>query len=82
MFAPSSRWRPWIEERLAGSIGRPASTPIGTDTHGGRAVVVPTCSRLCPVSLAISRIAGSWHMRPWHGPIVTVVYRLHSSIES
>ena len=28
--APSSRWRPWIAERFAGSIGRPASAPIGT----------------------------------------------------
>jgi hypothetical protein len=28
---------------------------------------------LVPVSFAISRTAGSWHMRPWHGPIVVVV---------
>ena len=48
--APSSRWRPWIAERLAGSKGRPASAPIGTACQGGRAVVVPTCSRLWPVS--------------------------------
>ena len=39
----------------------------------GRAVVVPTCARSWPVSFAISRIEESWHIRPWHGPIVTVV---------
>src|SRR3954452_9130611 len=37
--APRSRWRPWIAERLAGSIGRPASAPMGTDHHGGAAGV-------------------------------------------
>ena len=67
---------------MVGSIGRPANTPSGTVDHGGRAVVDPTSSRLCPVSRAISRIEGSWHIRPWQGPIVTVVNRLHSSIES
>jgi hypothetical protein len=35
-----------------------------------------------PVSFAISRTAGSWHIRPWHGPMVVVVYRFDSSIES
>ena len=73
MFAPSSRWRAWIELRFAGSNGRPASAPIGTACHGGRGVVVPTSDRLVPVSFAISRTAGSWHIRPWHGPIVVVV---------
>ena len=73
MLPPSSRWRAWIAERLAGSKGRPASAPIGTETQGGRAVVVPMSSRLCPVSCAISLTAGSWHMRPWQGPIVVVV---------
>ena len=58
---------------MAGSIGRPASTPIGTEIQGGRAVVVPTSSRLIPVSFAIRRIEASWHIRPWQGPIVTVV---------
>ena len=62
-----------MAERLAGSNGRPASAPIGTVTQGGRAVVVPTSSRLWPVSCAIRRTAGSWHMRPWQGPIVVVV---------
>ena len=71
--APSSSWRPWIDERFAGSNGRPASTPIGTDDHGGRAVVVPTASSSWPVCPAIRRTDGSWHMRPWHGPMVTVV---------
>ena len=59
--------------RFAGSNGRPASAPIGTACQGGRAVVVPTASRLGPVSWAISRTAGSWHMRPWQGPMVVVV---------
>ena len=62
-----------MAERLAGSKGRPASAPSGTACQGGRAVVVPTCARLWPVSWAISRTAGSWHMRPWQGPIVAVV---------
>jgi hypothetical protein len=73
IVAPSSRWRAWTAERFAGSNGRPASTPIGTEDHGGRAVVVPTVSRSVPVPCAISRTDGSWHMRPWQGPIVTVV---------
>src|ERR671931_380317 len=34
--APSSRWRGWIAERFAGSIGRPASAPSGTAAHGGQ----------------------------------------------
>ena len=62
-----------MAERLAGSTGRPPRMPIGTLTHGGRAVVTPTCSRPCPVSWAISRTDGSWHIRPWQGPMVTVV---------
>ena len=62
-----------MAERLAGSNGRPASAPRGTADHGGRAVVVPTSSRSWPVSWAMSRTAGSWHMRPWQGPMVAVV---------
>ncbi len=73
MFAPSARWREWIDERLAGSTGRPPRTPIGTDTHGGRAVVTPTSPSELPLCWAISRTDGSWHIRPWQGPIVTVV---------
>ena len=62
-----------MAERLAGSNGRPASAPRGTADHGGRAVVVPTRARSWPVSCAMSRTAGSWHIRPWHGPMVAVV---------
>jgi hypothetical protein len=58
---------------LAGSIGRPASAPSGTDDHGGRAVVSPTWSSVWPVAAPMTRTDVSWHMRPWHGPIVTVV---------
>ena len=47
--------------------------PIGTGTHGGRAVVCPTSSRLSPVSCAISRAIGSDEKRPCDGPMVTVV---------
>ena len=70
---PSSRWRPWIDERLAGSIGRPASAPSGTVDHGGRAVVVPTWLELLPGLPGHQPDRVSWHIRPWHGPIVTVV---------
>ena len=74
MFARRSRWRACIGERLAGSNGRPASTPSGTAAHGGRAVVRPT-SAVVPAGLRApsSRADASWHMRPWQGPIVTVV---------
>ena len=51
----------------------PPRIPIGTDTHGGRAVVVPTSPSDWPVCWAITLTDGTWHMRPWHGPIVTVV---------
>ena len=40
------------------------SAPIGTECHGGRAVVVPTWASVCPVSSAIWRTAGSWHGAP------------------
>ena len=62
-----------MAERFAGSIGRPASAPIGTGVHGGRAVVMPTSPIDMPVSCAITRIDGSWEKRPCDGPIVTVV---------
>ena len=81
MLPPRSRWRAWIDERLAGSNGLPASTPIGTEIHGGRAVVSPTSPTSVPVA-ASARTDGSCEKRPWVGPIVTVVYRLQSSIES
>ncbi len=62
-----------MAERLAGSNGRPASTPIGTLTHGGRAVVMPTSSSVSPVCAPSARIEASWEKRPCDGPIVTVV---------
>ena len=42
---------------------------------GGRAVVTPTrwASGSRPSSSAITRPELRWHMRPWQGPIVTVV---------
>jgi hypothetical protein len=62
-----------MAERLAGSNGRPASTPIGTLTQGGRAVVIPTSPSVRPVCRPSARIDASWENRPWDGPIVTVV---------
>ena len=62
-----------MAERLAGSNGRPASAPIGTGTHGGRAVVMPTSAGVRPVCAPSARIAASWEKRPCDGPMVTVV---------
>jgi len=73
MLPPSSRWRPCTAERFAGSNGRPASTPMGTLDHGGLAVVRPTSPTAVPVFSDICRTEGSWHIRPWQGPMVTVV---------
>ena len=82
IVAPASSWRWWIDVRRHGSWPRPARTPSETGDHGGRAVVVPISASSRPVSCAIRRIDCRWQNRPWHGPIVTVVYRLASSSES
>jgi len=55
---------------------------MGTVDQGGRAVVMPTSSSDRPVTAARTRIEASCEWRPCEGPIVTVVYRLESSIES
>ena len=34
---------------------------------------MPTSPIVCPVSAPMIRTDGSWQMRPWDGPIVTVV---------
>ena len=67
---------------LLGSCGGPASNPIEIGVYGGRAVVVPIVFSSRPVVFAYTRIELTWQSRPWHGPIVTVVYRFESSIES
>ena len=45
-------------------------------------MVVPIADSCVSVSRASRRIAATWQSFPWHGPMVTVVYRLDSSSES
>ena len=53
-----------------------------TGAYGGRHVVVPVSPMLRPVASAAAAIALTSSILPWVGPIVAVVYRLASSIES
>ena len=39
-------------------------------------VVDPTSCKDLPVSLAKISVKRLWHILPWHGPIVAVLYRL------
>ena len=80
--APASAWRSCIAVSLRGFRRQPASVPSSTGTHGGRAVVGRVCANDEPVAREHRRCEAIMQALPWHGPIVIVVYRLRSSIES
>ncbi len=82
IVAPASSWRQWIEPRRVGVSSRPARRPSSTGDQGGRAVVVPIAASYMRFSCAYTRMLDRWQSFPWHGPIVVVVYRFASSIES
>ena len=53
-----------------------------TGAYGGRQVVVPVSAMVAPVASAAIATALTSSSLPWVGPMVAVVYRLASSMES
>ncbi len=80
--APASACRSWIVVSLRGVRRHPASVASSTGTQGARAVVGFVSANDEPTAREQSRWEASMQALPWQGPIVIVVYRLRSSIES
>ena len=76
MRAPSASCFRWRGVRLTGMWGGPARAPRGTGRTGGRAVVAPISRVGRLVRRAADSTSALWHIFPWQGPIVTVLYRL------
>ena len=62
--------------RLNGMCIGPANSPSVSGWIGGREVVDPISVSGVSVSLDKISVKRLWHIFPWHGPIVTVLYRL------
>ena len=72
--APSASCLWWRGVRLTGMWDAPARAPRGTGWMGGLAVVAPISRAGRPVRRAAVSTSARWHILPWHGPIVTVLY--------
>ena len=69
-------------ERRTGSRIRPARAPNEIGEYGGRHTVVPMSAMSTPFASASTEAALTVSSLPWDGPMVTVVYRFMSSMES
>ena len=73
-----------VNGRALRGLVRPSGKEAEGDGRPGRSRGRRPDARGSPRLAGVAtRIEGTWHRRPWQGPIVTVVYRfLASSIES